>query len=658
MKYLIDSYDAYMAGGGLLDKGWQAVNWFFVGVPFFILKLCVSFFLFCESVLNQSDFFIAKQTEAYEMSVEILKNFGGTRFGSGTLMGLAMIVSAYYLLVNFFSNRHNFSKALLHYLVVFLLFFGWFSQISIANNHAQQHDVPIFVVKSLNSMATSIRSNFLSGTSYEIGSNQSTIFDATIQQTFNYVNSGSLDGTMENGEKLDETKLLQEPGLSENGKEKFKKEREKYIASLEKENSYFAQDGVKTMEKSFAIWIGVFNLIVLALPSLYVSIMLTVIQMMINLLILAFPVIALASFFPRCQMLLFKFFKALVGVSFMPVVYGVFLSVLFWMNQLVDQVFLNVAETVNESLINVLSGGIVLLGTRLMMIVVKIVVIKTLWKNRYRILRFFSDGQIQQPIFEKQVNEKMRAGAERIGEIGVGTAQMATGAYTGNLGMALNGASAILPDKALNLGKEHFVDENGQFTGVKPGIQSLFKQGENEGIESSIYQEANEEKDANEQSEKEESIIEEPSDDKAMADILTEIPIEDPEDRSLAESDELTLEPLEQELPPEPELAIDTETLATIEQGEKEAKEEFDEPQNPEMMDNLNVTVDNLDELAFAQAEKAYFDQEQDQEFLANYEPLINGINQEDNNLKGLEAEASFFDEIKEKSIGEKMEDW
>ncbi|WP_306813741.1 hypothetical protein [Enterococcus gallinarum] len=41
---MIDSYDAYSVGGGLLDKGWQAVNWFFEGVPFFYTEaLC--FFL-------------------------------------------------------------------------------------------------------------------------------------------------------------------------------------------------------------------------------------------------------------------------------------------------------------------------------------------------------------------------------------------------------------------------------------------------------------------------------------------------------------------------------------------------------------------------------------------------------------------------------------
>ncbi|EPI00838.1 hypothetical protein D840_02677, partial [Enterococcus faecalis 20.SD.W.06] len=49
---------------------------------------------------------------------------------------------------------------------------------------------------------------------------QSPIFDATVKQTFNFVNSGSLDGKMENGKKLDESKLLEKPKLSKKEKAK------------------------------------------------------------------------------------------------------------------------------------------------------------------------------------------------------------------------------------------------------------------------------------------------------------------------------------------------------------------------------------------------------------------------------------------------------
>lgn len=665
MKYLIDSYDAYMTGGGLLDKGWQAVNWFFVGVPFFILKLCVSFFLFCESVLNQSDYFIGKQNEAYAMSVEILNNFGGTRFGAGTLMGLAIMFSAYYLLANFFSGKRNFSKALLHYVIVVLLFFGWFGQI-----HTSQgiYNTPTFFIQSVNSVIKTIQRQFIVGSSSS-NENQNTMFDVTVTQTFNYVNSGSLDGTMANGEKLEKSKLLQKPGLSESNKETFKKERDQYINSLEKENPYFAQDGSKTMEKSFAIWIGVINLVVLAMPTLYINIMLTIMQMAVNLLILLFPVIAFASFFTKCQMVMFKFFKGLLGILFMPVVYSVFLSVLYWMNQLVDQVFLNVAETVNGSLLNILSGGIVLLGARIMMIVVKVIMIKTVWKNRYRLLRFFSDGQIQQSYFEKQVNEKMKEGTERISEIGVGTAQVAAGAYTGNAGMIMNGATAILPDKALNVGKEHFVDETGQFTGIKQGLRSFFNPEMEEDPAPEESFDIEKEQDVGEVITEIEAVFEEVPEeqiDNSLEDTLPELEGEETDfDNSLSESDEWTAdETVLSETPENTEAEL--ETIGENTESEAVEQENSLKSETLSDTDNTSVTIDNFDELQFEKEEKAYFDHEQDQKFIANfsennidnrYNQNTESIDLSEQNFTSLEQNDDQFFGTEEEQETE-IEDW
>ncbi len=121
------------------------------------------------------------------------------------------------------------------------------------------------------------------------------------------MNSGSLDGKMENGKKLDESKLLEKPKLSKEEKEKFEKNRKKYIDKVVDDNPYFAQDGAKTMEKAFGVGVGLVNLAVLAVPVTYINIMLNVIQIIVDLLILVFPIIALVSFFPRCQMMMFKF---------------------------------------------------------------------------------------------------------------------------------------------------------------------------------------------------------------------------------------------------------------------------------------------------------------------------------------------------------------
>ena len=127
MKYLIDSYTAYMVNGGLLDKGSEVVNWFFIELPF-LLRMGAMIFLIMENVMNQSDYFVGKQQEAYDYSLDILKGFGGTGIVKGSLLGLAIILSAYYLLYSF-SNRRNFMKSLLHYFAVFALFICWFGQV-------------------------------------------------------------------------------------------------------------------------------------------------------------------------------------------------------------------------------------------------------------------------------------------------------------------------------------------------------------------------------------------------------------------------------------------------------------------------------------------------------------------------------------------------
>lgn len=174
-------------------------------------------------------------------------------------------------------------------------------------------------------------------------------------------------------------------------------------------------------------------------------------------------------------MMMFKFFKSLIGILFLPVVFGIFLSVLFWVNKLIDQTFLGLMDKVSSSLLMVMSGGVFLLGTLIVTALVKIILYRKIWKSRYKILSFFSDGQVQQPSFESKMNEKTKETVERTGEIGVGAVKAGIGASTGNLALAADGASHLMPkhDKALNLAKDHFIDDNGQFAGVKTGLNSL-----------------------------------------------------------------------------------------------------------------------------------------------------------------------------------------
>lgn len=653
MQYLIDSYSAYTVDGGLLDKGWQVVNWFFVDIPFFILRMFVSFFLFCENVLNQSSFFEGKQETVLNMSKNVLSGIGGKGFRGGSLLALAILISAYYLLYHFFSSRRSFSKVFLHYLAVVVLFGFWFGSVSTSTGTTSGS---MFLIQSTNAIAKGVQSTFTS--SANLGTEgfkdgevyQSPIFDATVKQTFNFVNSGSLDGKMENGKKLDEGKLLEKPKLSKKEKAKFEDERSTYIKNNEKDNSYFSQDGAKTMEKAFGVGVGLVNLAVLAVPVTYINIMLNVIQIIVDLLILVFPIIALVSFFPRCQMMMFKFFKSLIGILFLPVVFGIFLSVLFWINKLIDQAFLGLMDKVSSSLLMVMSGGVFLLGTLIVTALVKIILYRKIWKSRYKILSFFSDGQVQQPSFESKMNEKTKETVERTSEIGVGAVKAGIGASTGNLALAADGASHLMPkhDKALNLAQDHFIDDNGQFAGVKTGLNSLlnrYTQEEQQPLKDDLLTEeeiVEVEEPTNVDNEELEEI--EDKADNSLEEI--DVPVLDEtvsdSDTSLADESNIELEPIiENELD-----SLDS----SVESSENDREVLHQELDKQEIADNLNVRVDNFDELAFAREERAFFDGGEDSELITNNNDSLNNVYsfyQTEENFNNLEqTEEQFFGSV------------
>ncbi|EKQ3612491.1 hypothetical protein P4507_001517 [Enterococcus faecalis] len=649
MNYLVDSYTAYMVDGGLLDKGSQVVNWMFVELPFFLLRMGATFFLICENVMNQSDYFAGKQQEAYDYSVKIINGFGGKGVVAGSLIGLGITLSAFYLLYCYFSKTKNFSKSLLHYIGVIALFGLWFGSVTTVDPETKQetkHTGAIFLIDSVSEITKEVQSKFTASANFgttqgeeKDGVYQSPMFDATVNQTFNYVNSGSLDGKMQNGKKIDYNKLLEKPDLSKDEKEKFERKRNDYVEGLEKENPYFKQDTAKTLEKSFAVWTGIANLQLLAFPVMYINVMLSVIQLIVVVLILFFPVIVLASFFPKCQMVLFKFLKALFGVLFLPIVFGIFLSVLFWVNKLIDGAFLGLAGKINGSLLEVLSGGFVYLIAGIASVVVKLIFLRKLWKNRYAILAYFSDHQIEQPKLEKQLNEKTKEVAQRTGEVGVGAAETGVGAFTGNISLVLDGVGRINPqiDKALNLGRDHFVDENGQFAGMKAGLNSLLnKNDEEEELpeletpkENEVFEEVEEQPVEEELQENENPVFE--------GELFEE------KDSSVEELDTPFYHDNEEvQEENENDFSFDIDPVVEKEMEQLENEQPLQEDEKEKLADNLTVTVDNFDELAFAREEKAYFDQEENSELLATYS------GETMNNVHSFTKSQEYYDSLEE----------
>ncbi|MTD40079.1 hypothetical protein GIX45_15970 [Erwinia sp. CPCC 100877] len=461
MNYLIDSYAPYFAEGGVLDKLGEGVNWLFVTLPFYILRFFSTVVLIIQELLDQSDLFVSKQQDAYELSMDILEKFGGKQIARGSLIALLLLLSAYYLLYHFFVSKKSFSKVLLHYLAVFMLFVFWFGSIPTLSG---SQSGGVFLVKSVSNIATAVKNNFTSSSndfstiSSEQLLDETPLFNATIKQTFYYVNTGSLDGQMENGKKIDEKKLLMPSGLSKEKKKEFEKERKKYIDSIKDENPYVQISLDKTMEKLTAILTGGVNTMVTSYPALYVNAMLSVIQLLISLLIITAPVFFLLSFLPACQPMLFKFFKMLIGLLFFPVVLGVFLAVFFWANKVIDTIYLEAMKLIAKPVLVIMSGGIFVLVSNFILIIIKYVLYKSIWKNKYELLSYFTNNQIEQPEVLAEVQERAAEKAEQVKEVGIGGAELAVGAYTGNQMLMMDGVNKLMPDRAMNLGRYNFKD--------------------------------------------------------------------------------------------------------------------------------------------------------------------------------------------------------
>ncbi|EJG4482796.1 hypothetical protein PSN82_002508 [Enterococcus faecalis] len=639
MQYLIDSYVAIFEDGNLFDKPTEIVNWLFVDVPFFLLRMVTSVFLFIEDLSNQSSFFEGMRTTVFNMSKNILNGFGGSNVKSGSLLALAITVSAFYLMYYFFFSRRSFLKVFLHYLAVIALFGLWFGNVE--TNNGKTYTGATFVVNTVSNFVDSIQSKFISGGSLassggSSGENgegiyQSAIFDATVGQTFNFVNSGSLDGKMENGKKLDKDKLLRKIGES---KEDWEKDRNKFVKK-NKDNPYFELKMSKTMEKSFAIGVGFVNLFVLAVPLTYINFLLTLVELGANLLILIFPLIVLLSLFPRCQMVMFKFFKMLLGVLFLPALYGIFMSVLLWINGLIDSLFVNAIGKISSGLLLVLSGSVITLGTLLVTVLLKIFVYRKLWKNRYKVLEFFTDGQLKEPSFEKKVSEKVEKVEERALELGHGAIKTYVGTTTGNIGMAVDGINKIMSeqDKALNLSDSRFEEETGAVEPFDEENEEMLEMEDvlEDGLEDGeAFDELEEEEELEDSAllDEMDAFDEEPEDSalldetEAFDEIPEEVSVEDL-DKSLEEMDMPVLD--EQEI----QLTDDELDVDALVEGELEAMENVQadeanidnlmETESPELIDSMNVTVDNFDELAFAREERAYFDHGGDEELINNY---------------------------------------
>lgn len=605
-------YRPYLTNEGELLNIWGPINNMLIEVPFFILNFLVMAFCVVLDLLDQSSSFIAQQDTVYNLGKKIFNEFGGTALAKGSLISLFVIFSGIYLGYHFLAKNGQFTKKLIHYFAVVLIMFMWFAPIKTTNGSTQSGG--LFIMKTVNTVCTQVKEKATS-VSFSIKGQDEDMspeklgftkmyYQETIGRTFMYLNSGSYDGVLPNGKKLDVDKLIPNKKIAdsvpeggvglwdslfamiagdENQKEavKWAKERQKYINETAKTNSFMALSGDTIAYKLIATGIAIGDSIVLGFPVAYVNLMLSIIQLLILVVLFLMPVIILVSFVPALQNVLFKVCKMGVGLLFAPVLLTLFLIVFFALIRMINLgVQTGIDALPNAVVVALLATGSGGLMIGFLLLLLKFGVLRTFWKNKDNLMNLITDGKYKAIAeLEQRVKDKVSETTDKV----VGGAEVALGMYTGNAQLAMDGAGRLTSDAQGNsaylvdVGREHFVDdEANQFRSFSEGMES-WKQAKGFGNDRMLEED---EENIEDETPSYEEVSLEPSDGK----------YDDEYDSSYSEVD---VDQLEQ-----PDLSIETQELnSEIEEApnfdgydeEEQGQDTYTESDQPDNQENFEV---------------------------------------------------------------------
>lgn len=501
-------YRPYLTNQGELLNIWVPLNTILVEIPFFVFNFFVMAFCVLLDLLDQSANFIAQQDVVYELGKKIFNEFGGTGIAKGSLLSLFIIFSGIYLGYHFFAKNGQFTRKLMHYLAVIVIMFLWFAPIKTSNGSTQSGG--LFIMKTVNTICTQVKTKATSVNFSFDGQNEEMnpknegftkmYYQETIGRTFMFLNSGSYDGTLANGKKLEVDKLIPNKKIAdsvpdggvglwdslyamisgdETQKEavKWAKEREKYINDTAKVNSFMALTGDTLAYKLIATSLAVGDSLVLGFPVAYANLMLSIIQLLILVMLFLMPVVILLSFIPAMQNVLFKVCKIGAGLLFAPILLTLFLVVFFAVLRLINLAVMAGVDAIPNGVVKVLlatgSGGIIV---SFLLLLMKFGVLRTFWKNKDSLMNLLTDGKYQAVAeIEQKAKDKVGEATDKV----VGGAEVAFGMYTGNAQLAMDGAGRLMNDPQgksnnfLDVGREHFVDgEANEFRSFSDGLDS------------------------------------------------------------------------------------------------------------------------------------------------------------------------------------------
>lgn len=460
---------------------WGILHWILVGIPFGLLRLFVSVISFVMQILDFSDSFGVVRNVFFFQSRNLFLGFIGGRNGHISNESIAFVficVMGVYLFFQYLMNKGNFTKKVLHIMLVVMISFFYFGNFRI--NGERQYG-GLFMMNTVSNVVTEISESLMLNIAVNntggslTGENDFARFyeEHILRTTFNFINSGSMDGCYTETSCLDMSMLIPEYGLSGSEWEEFVRARENYIDSIAEYNPFVRRSGDTIVQRSLAVLLGFINSFVLAKPVFFILLTLSGFEILILILLLFVPFALIASLLPWFQNAFFKILKIIIGIMFVPILLTLMLSIIFYFNVLIDNFVLQSASramgTLQAMTLGTLPRGNMGLTVYAVMVIVKLVLLRVAWKNKGALLKLITDNKIDDT-YINQPTEYLKEQYENIEEKVISVGETVVGGFTGNLEMVQDGVARYQGD----------YQNNSNFTLDEPVINNVESKEEKE----------------------------------------------------------------------------------------------------------------------------------------------------------------------------------
>ena len=348
----IFSLKSYMMKTGFGDFSgvWVMFNEIFVNFPFFLLNLIVGFFSLMIRILENVRLYDTYKQYVFNGAQSIWRGFIGAPSGvaQSSLVFLILLCLAFYLFYQFLISKGNFSRKLLHVLLVLFLGFGWFGTVAGTSGG-------LYLLNTVDNVA-STTIHHISNVSVSYGKNQSlkigsSVADSYIAETsykaYLFVNTGQENGKYKDRqtgkeEPFDDSKVL--GSLDKSGKFKAVStaDRNKYLeigngaGDDNEHNRWLSAIPDYIPVKFFYILFKMVEAIVIAIPIVLIQLLNVLAQALVLIMILLFPIALLVSFIPKMQDILFGVFKVMFGGLAFPAITSLLTLALLYLEKIIE----------------------------------------------------------------------------------------------------------------------------------------------------------------------------------------------------------------------------------------------------------------------------------------------------------------------------------